>query len=219
MDPALVIVVGLAREARIAEGRGRVVIGSPGIAAALDGARGLISFGLCGALDPALGVGDIVIADGVTNEGGRLTADPAWTAALRAALPDSRSGMAAGGDIIVGSVAAKAALRRARGAAIVDMETYAVAKAALAAGLPFAVVRAVSDSAAFTLPRAAQAGFRPDGEPDVQAVVAGLLRRPWELPALIRTALDAERAFGSLSRAAGSLTLPPRVMDSSRPDR
>ena len=89
------------------------------------------------------------------------------------------------------------------------METHAVARAARAAGLPFAVVRAVSDSAAFALPRAAQAGFKADGEPDVGAVIAALVRRPWELPALIRTAVDAERAFRSLAVAAQALTSPP----------
>ena len=111
--------------------------------------------------------------------------------------------------MIVGSVGAKAALREVSGAAIVDMETHAVAKAASDAGLPFVVVRAVSDTAAFALPRAAQAGFKPDGRPDVAAVMRALVARPWELPALLRTARDAENAFKSLSRAAWALTPPP----------
>jgi adenosylhomocysteine nucleosidase len=209
MGAGLVIVVGLVREARIAAARGRVAIGAVGIADALAGARGLISFGICGALDPALVVGDLVIADGVVGDDGALATNPAWTAALRAALPGSRSGLVAGGDAIVGSVAAKAALRQANGATIVDMESHSVAEAARKAGLPFAVVRAVSDTAASALPRAAQAGFKADGQPDVGAVIATLLRRPWELPALIRTAVDAERAFRSLAVAAQSLTSPP----------
>ncbi|HLZ84272.1 MAG TPA: hypothetical protein VKQ54_11955 [Caulobacteraceae bacterium] len=211
MGAGLVIVVGLVREARIAAGCGRVAIGPSGIPDALAGARGLVSFGICGALDPALRVGDLIVADGVAiaGDGGRLAADPAWTAALRAALPEAGAGLVAGGDVIAGSVAAKAALRRASAAAIVDMESHTVAKAARAAGLPFAVVRAVSDTAAFALPRAAQAGFKAGGEPDVAAVIAALLRRPWELPALIRTALDAEKAFKSLEFAARALTPPP----------
>lgn len=216
MGPGLVIVVGLVREARIAAPRGRVAIGAAGIADALPRARGLISFGLCGALDPDLGVADLVVADGVVGEDGERAADAAWTAALRAALPHARAGLAASGEAIVGSVEAKALLRRASGAAIVDMETHAVAQAAREAGIPFAVVRAVSDTAAFALPRAAQAGFKADGEPDIGAVVAALVRRPWELPALIRTALDAGMAFGSLRRAARVLTPPPDATDSVR---
>ena len=209
MGAGLVIIVGLVREAKIVGARGRVAIGTGGIEGALVGARGLVSFGVCGALDPAFAVGDVVIADGVVAEDGHRPADAAWAAILRAALPNARAGLVAGGDAVVGSVAAKAALRGASGAAIVDMESHAVARAAHDAGLPFAVVRAVSDTAAVALPRAAQAGFRPDGEPDVTAVIAALARRPWELPALIRTALDAEKAFRSLAVAARALTPPP----------
>jgi hopanoid-associated phosphorylase len=208
MDCGLVIVVGLAREARIAAPRGRVAVGAAALPGALAGARGLVSFGICGALDPALAIGDLVVADGVADGRERLAADPGWTAALRSALPGSRPGLVSGGGTIVGSVADKAALRRDSGAVIVDMESHVVAQAAREVGVPFVVVRAVSDSAAHALPRAAQAGFKADGEPDVGAVLVELLRRPWELPALIRTALDAENAFKSLSRAAGALTPP-----------
>jgi hopanoid-associated phosphorylase len=209
MGAGLVIVVGLVREARIADGRGRVVIGAAGLAEALVGARALISFGICGALDPDLAVGDLVLADALVGADGTMAADPAWTAALRAAIDGSKGGVVAGGDMIVGSIAAKAALRQVSGASIVDMETHAVAKAAQIAGLPFAVVRAVSDTASTALPRSAQAGFKADGDPDVGAVIRTLVARPWELPALIRTALDAEKAFKSLSRAAQALTPPP----------
>jgi adenosylhomocysteine nucleosidase len=208
MGAGLVIVVGLVREARIAEGRGRVAIGAAEIADALAGARGLISFGLCGALDPALAVGDIIVGDGVVGGDGPLATDPAWTNTLRAALPGSRRGLVAGADVIAGSLAAKAALRQASSAAVVDMESHAVARVARDVGLPFAVIRAVSDTAGRALPRAAQAGFKADGEPDVGAVIAGLLRRPWELPALIRTAVDAEKAFKSLAFASRALTPP-----------
>ena len=209
MGAGLVIVVGLVREARIAEGRGRVAIGAAAIADALAGARGLISFGICGALDPALAVGDLVVGDGVVGEDGPLATDPAWTNALRAALPGSRAALVTGGDVIAGSLAAKAALRQASGAAVVDMESHAVARSARDAGLPFAVIRAVSDTAGCALPRAAQAGFKADGEPDVGAVIRALAARPWELPALIRTAMEAEKAFRSLAVAAQALTPPP----------
>lgn len=205
----LLIVVGLSREARIAAPYGRVTVGAASIGAPRPGTRGLISFGVCGALDPTLAAGDLIVADGVLAGGERLASDPGWANALRAALPGAGRGDVAAGDAIVGSPEAKAALRAASGAAIVDMESHAVARAARAAGLAFAVVRAVSDTAASALPFAAQAGFRPNGEPDVAAVIAALGRRPWELAALIRTGLDAGKAFRSLERAARALTLLP----------
>ncbi len=207
---APLIIVGLAREAAIAGRLGRVAVGAAGLAAALGAPSGLISFGLCGALDPALRVGDLLIADAVVSAASRVTADAAWTAALREAIPGARRGDIAAGDHILDSPAAKDALRRASGAAAVDMESHHVARAAQAAGLPFAVLRAVSDGAARVLPRAATAGFRADGEPDVAAVLRALARAPWELPALIRVALEAEAAFKALARAAARFPSLPR---------
>ena len=198
------------REATIAAARGRVAVGAAALSGGLEGARGVVSFGVCGALDPDLKVGDLLIADAVVCDGERLTTDGAWAAALRAALPAARRGDMAGGEVIVATTAAKAALRRrSGGAAGVDMESHAAARAARAAGVPFAVVRAVSDTASQALPRAAQAGFRADGSVDVGAVLLALAARPWELPALVRTGLDAEKAFTALKIAAAALTGPP----------
>jgi hypothetical protein len=78
------------------------------------------------------------------------------------------------------------------------METHVVRQRAGRAGLPYAVLRAVSDPAGRAVPSAALAGFAPDGRADVGAVLAALARRPWELPALLRTAGDARRAFATL---------------------
>jgi hypothetical protein len=79
------------------------------------------------------------------------------------------------------------------------MESHIAARAALAHGVPFAAVRCVSDGATRSLPLAAQAGFGAD--PDIGAVLRALARRPWELPALIRTALEAEAGFRALVNA------------------
>ena len=166
---------------------------------------GLVSFGLCGALDPALTVGDVLVADTVTHGDDRWTADPAWGARLRTALPGARHGGIAAGDAIVGTPADKASLRRLTGAAAVDMESHAVAAAAQSSGLPFVALRVVSDAAGRVLPRAAQAGFKADGEPDIGAVIAALARRPWELPALIRVGMEAGTAFRALAGAAAAL--------------
>jgi adenosylhomocysteine nucleosidase len=190
------------REAEMLRGLdARVVIGGAGIAEAAKRASAIVSFGLCGGLDPALKVGDLVVGSGVVAGGERFTADMAWAERLKVALPGARLGDFASGGAMAADAAAKAALRGQTGAMAVDMESHLVARA----GLPFAVVRAVSDPADRSLPRAAQAGFRADGEADVGAVIAALLRRPGELPALIGVALDASAAFKSLARAAAVL--------------
>ena len=118
--------------------------------------------------------------------------DADWAERLVAALPHASRANFAEGDAMVATPAAKAALRRQTGAAAVDMESHiAVARA----GVPFAILRAVSDPADRALPRAARVGLKADGEADVGAVLRALIARPGELPALLRIAWEAERAF------------------------
>jgi hypothetical protein len=105
---------------------------------------------------------------------------------------------------------AKTTLYYDTGALAADMESHVVARVATRLGLPFAVVRTISDGADRCLPRAAQAGMRPDGAMDVTAVLASLARRPWETPALIRTGMEAETAFRALLR--GRQLLGPTLM-------
>ena len=65
----VIVVVGMRREARIVGPRARVLIGRHEIGDALsNGATGLLSFGICGGLDPALRVGDLVVGTGVVTE-------------------------------------------------------------------------------------------------------------------------------------------------------
>jgi len=208
----ILAVVGMTREAKIL-GATPVIIGG-GDAAALaarleealgHGVAGVVSFGLCGALDPALKVGDLVVGDGVGDDTEAFEADAAWAARIMAALPDAKLGRLARAERPVASVAEKSALRAATGAAAVDLESYPVAKAARWFGVPFAVIRAVSDAADRALPPAAQVGLGPDGRPAIGPVLASLRSDPWQIGALIRTALEAEDGFHALERARAVL--------------
>ena len=200
---SILAVVGLRREARIIDRRARVVVGAAGLDAALaQDAEGIISFGLCGGLDPKLAVGDLVIGDGVITRSGRLATDPAWAARLAAILGSATRTDFAASNAVIDSAKAKSALRAETGAGAVDMESHFVAEAAMRRAIPFVILRAVSDPADRTLPPSALAGFRPDGASDILAVLSALVASPFELPARIRTALDAGRAYRSLERAA-----------------
>ena len=172
-----------------------------------QGAEALLSFGIAGGLDPTLAPGSVVIAEAVIDGGGaRHETHPAWRDAMRVLLA-RLSPIAApvvGGDRPAVSAGAKQALYAAHGAAAADMESHAVALAALDAGLPFGVVRAIADPAGRALPRTALAGLGGDGEVRVGAVLAGLASRPWELPGLVMVALDTRRAFAALRRCAAA---------------
>ena len=200
---AILCVVGLAREAAIAGPP--FAIGAHSIPRDLSGFDAVMSFGLCGALDPDLRPGDLIVGDEVTSEGRRLACDGPWTDALFAALPRARRGLIAGSTGIVATPDQKASLRAGTGAIAVDMESAAAGRAAAEAGIPLVILRAVSDAADCSLPRSAQAGFSATGEPDVGAVIAALIRRPWELPRLLRAAVEAEAGFRGLLQARAAL--------------
>ena len=192
---ALLVLVGMTREARIVGKRGRVVVGAAAFAAAIGHERpaGILSFGICGALDPDLEIGDLLIANSVNG----TATDADWTARLANALPAARIGPFAASDTMAADRETKASLRRETGAIAVDMESHLAA----ASGIPFAVLRAVSDAADHSLPPAARVGLRNDGSPDIAAVLRSLIGDPRQLPALIRTARDVQTAYRALGHA------------------
>lgn len=160
--------------------------------------RGVVSFGFAGGLDPALRPGAVVIGDAVHGPDGGLAADPAWTAALLAALPMARRGVLAGVDLPVATVAAKRALHRRHGALAVDMESHLVAALARAHGVPFALCRIVVDPAQRPVPAAALAAVDASGAVHVPGVLRALAAHPLQLGALLRLAADAFAARRAL---------------------
>ncbi|MGO4723609.1 MULTISPECIES: phosphorylase family protein [unclassified Inquilinus] len=208
------ILTGLAREAEIARAISPLVLCSasdPARAEALardlvaQGATALLSFGIAGGLAPGLRSGDLVIGTAVRTGAGGHACDPGLAVQLAAALPGASRGVVWGGDVIVDTSAAKAALHRDSGADIIDLESAALAAAAVAAGLPFGVLRAVADPAAHGLPPAALVGLDAEGRPAVGPVLRALARSPGQLPALIRLGRQSGAAMAALLAAAGAL--------------
>ncbi len=208
---------GLQRERRIVAGPDVEAIAGGGDPARLEAAlgrfagraSGVIGIGIAGGLAPGLQVGQWVVADAVLVDGEPLPTDPAWTSRLAARLPEAARGLLLGANAIVADVAQKAALHRTTGAVAVDMESHIVARVARRHRLPFAAARVVSDAAHHGLPPAARVGMKSDGGMDLPAVLRALLANPGQLPALIRTGLEAERAFWALLR--GRRRLGPRL--------
>lgn len=161
---------------------------------------GIISIGIAGGLAPQLRVGDWVVADAVLVDSEPVMTDRSWTRRLAASLPGAVRGLQIGSDRMVTESAEKANLHRATGAVAVDMESHIVSRVAGRHRLPFAVARVISDTAHHTLPPAARVGMKSDGRVDLFAVLRSLLGDPRQLPALIQTGIEAERAFKALLR-------------------
>jgi hopanoid-associated phosphorylase len=219
----VIVVVGLAFEARIAAGPGvRVICSGDGrnLAASLtraiaeartfaEGCQGLISFGVAGGLAPQLEPGACVVGSAILSGTARMSTDLEWSGRLLDTMPDAVHGMLVGVPTPISHPEAKRTLYLKTGAMAVDMESHIVGAVAAVHGLPFAAIRVITDPAVRALPKSALAAMRPDGTTDIAAMVRSIMQQPRELPALFRTALDARAARTTLLR--GRQLLGPRL--------
>jgi hopanoid-associated phosphorylase len=209
----ILMVTGLAKEMRLAEGPGLVAIASGGDPArlrhhlagrALPGCRAVLSFGIAGGLDPALAAGDVIVATGVVAGAERQPTHPALGDALAAALAAGglsvRRADIAGVDAPLLDAESKAEAWARTGAAAVDMESHVAAAFAARHGLIFAALRIVCDPATRTMPPVVANAMRPDGGIDHFAIFADVVRKPTQLASLSRLAGEARASFRALGR-------------------
>ena len=204
----LVIVTGMRREARIFGRDANVVVAggdNSTLAARLEqaigqGARAIVSAGICGGLLPGLAVGTPVIASGTVRRATRWSADAAWQDAMAARIPNAVRGTIAGSDVILSDPAYKAALHAETGALAVDMESHICARVAAARGVPFAALRVVSDAAAHALPPAVSRALDAKGNVRVGAVLWSVATGPKQVPELLQTARNTRKALSELLR-------------------
>ena len=214
-DLPVLAVTGLAKERRLAAGPGVEAVGAGGnpvrlaallAARDLPGCRAVMSIGIAGGLDPDLAPGDVVVASGIVAEGRRYPADPVIAASLQVRLgPSVRFGDLAGVDAAVLGAGEKADLRARTGALAVDMESHVAAAFAERHGLPFAALRVVCDPAERALPAFVAHALKPDGEPDIGAVLRALVRDPTRIGVILRLARDSNAAFAALTRCRARL--------------
>ncbi|MFM0035397.1 phosphorylase [Paraburkholderia strydomiana] len=211
----VIMVTGMAFEARIARGEGVEVVYAARAdlleralnTAVARGCSGIVSFGTAGGLAPDLEPGSLIVANAVEGPFGRHETDRQWADRLAAAMMAAplagrlqRGLMAAVAAPLV-SADDKRALHRSTGALAVDMESHIAGAMAAAHGVPFAVCRAIVDPAWRTLPSAATAGLRDDGSTALGLILRELLRQPSQLGGLIQVAVDARAARTSLVQA------------------
>ena len=200
-------VTGFNREAALVAGPGLTTIAGGGDAAALaerleaavEGAIGIVSFGLTGALADGLAIGDWIVADRLAGAT-ELETDPRWRDAALARLPGARAGGFFADGRMIDTVAEKRALGERHQALGVDMESHVAGAVAKRHGLPFAIIRIVSDGVDHLLPPAIVCSMRPDGGINGGAMLRSLAGNPAQLPDLIATMRNAAAAFRGLGR-------------------
>jgi adenosylhomocysteine nucleosidase len=169
-------------------------VGARCAAAAVDGALeeykadAVMSTGFCGALDPELKVGDVVVGAEVVAGGQRFAAR----------APAGRSARATGAilsiDHVVGTSTEKARLF-VTGAIAVEMEAGAVAERAAAHELPFYCIKVVTDLASEDMANDFNSALRPDGHFDTMVILRSSMRQPLvRIPELIRLRKRCARA-------------------------
>lgn len=210
------VATGFNREVATIRQPGVVVVAGGGdpvglrarIERAAAGAAGIMSYGMCGALADGLVIGDWVIGDRLWGAV-EATCDPAWAAVLLERLPSARAGGYFADGRMIDTVAEKLALGQRHAALAVDMESHVAAAVAGERGLPFAILRCVSDGARHLLPHAITVSMRADGGVDAGAMLRSLVGRPGQAADVARTSAGFMRAMRELRR--GAAMIGPRM--------
>jgi adenosylhomocysteine nucleosidase len=139
----------------------------------------ILSIGFCGALDPTLQIGDIVVSGEVPK-------------GLQTSFVQ---GEVVSVDRVAFTAREKSDLRASTGAAVVEMESAAVARKAREWDVPFGCVRVVSDVAGDDLPLDFNQYRDADGRFERTRIALAALGRPFTvLPRLVRLDRDCRRA-------------------------
>ena len=167
----------------------------------------VVWIGIAGALSPDLEVGDLVVGRTVTAPD-RPSVDLDETLVEAASARGCRPGVLVTAPGLVVTASSREALWRRTGSrhrTAADMETWPAAHVLRRAGVPFAAVRAVSDTAADRLPPWLERVSAPGGGFPLGPVVRGALMRPSALVPLVKIRLRTARLGVRLAEVAVAL--------------
>jgi adenosylhomocysteine nucleosidase len=167
----------------------------------------VVSAGVCGALDPLLAHGDLVIPTRVIDTQGR---------SLAVSAPHHREAVARSGasactaslittSEVVATPPAKSALFASSGAAAVDMESAVIVERAIDVGCPALVVRAVSDDARQSVPSELVGLISSEGRLNVARALALTVTRPSTLTGALELGRRTRRALRAVARVLAGL--------------
>lgn len=205
------------------DGPGNAGRGARAVLEALPVER-LLVVGVSGALGPELGVGRLLVAREVVGpDGERWPADEEAVDAAARAAGAAPAVLLTSRELATTPEARRRLRRRAGGSDhdppdaerrpgggrrepdAVDLESAAYVAAARDAGLPWAVLRAVSDAVHETLPSYLETCRDEDGALRRLAVAVNAAMRPWSVPGLVRLGRRVRRLADPLAEATERL--------------
>ena len=163
-------------------------------------ARAVLSIGFAGALSPTLQIGDLVIARNIRDSKSTPDARLLATAQTIQVGAPVHIGIAFTSHEVLWKAAYKGILAESLGAneiGFVDMESTAIAAVCAQRGVPFLIIRSISDLLEEDLPLDFNLYRNGDGRVDTRKVMIGALRRPTAFKGLFelrkRSKLCADR--------------------------
>jgi adenosylhomocysteine nucleosidase len=159
----------------------------------------LVMAGVAGALSPRLRVGDVLAAEEVETSAEILV--PSRVPRLSANRPEEPR-FVSGRLLSIDRVLITAAEKQdagSGGALAVEMETAGLVGEAIAQGIPWGAVRAISDVASESLPLDFNRLRDSGGDLPVRSVALEALRRPGSIPGLLRLSRNTGAAAEALA--------------------
>lgn len=184
-DYAVVVCGGIGAEAARRASEAVIVKYSPEV---------LISAGIAGALVPELNVGETIFPSLVIDSQDGSRHQTAIRTAPVANTPLGRTTVVSSPRIE--GVAQKQQLAKSYGAQAVDMESAAVARAAITHNLPFLAIKSISDEYDFEMPEMSQ--FVRDGQFQEKRFAFYVALRPWLWFRVLRLARNTKLASENL---------------------
>ncbi len=182
-----------------------------------NGATALVSWGFAGGLLPGLSAGSLIVPqDVIAADQIVYPVDSVWHKRLCRQLQgtiDLYKGPLAESPAMLASCGEKKKLFSRTGAIAVDMESASIAWFAKKAGVPFLVVRAITDPAEMAIPRSVQNWVDEFGRVRLFKVIQGVIKRPMDLPLLVDLGRNFRAARAALAivvlQAGSNLLCPP----------
>lgn len=164
---------------------------------------GILSFGMCGGLAPGLPVGSVCVASVLIDGNTIYRPNSLWTARLANAVGVKPVPYFSTGQFnLADTPEQRADLWAKYGCSAIDDESAAMAQFAKERGIPFAIMRVVSDAWDDTVPLAARQAINPDGSTNIDSIIAWLKANPEQagsqIKDLAKTALEYNTALNVL---------------------